>query len=672
MSKFIFTILLGLFPGFKPHEALALSPHAWNPSIEKSFISQSNESGYLAKPERIIKVPAEFPTIAKAVEAAKEGDWIIISPGKYFEKKIELKKSITISSEWKLTGDESKIEATIIDSEDESLFTITANGVEISGLHMINGNHTLDILANVTVMYNHFVNNLDAISFEGSGGGYIGYNTIENDRDDGIDLDIQFNENNKGSNVLVEHNTIINSNDDGIEIRLFNYPDQNIKYVIRENTIMGSKNAGIQIISYDKYTGKEFMIHHNIISGCKTGLGCMEGSNTVEDLSGASKMDEMVYFFNNTLVDNQMGATGGNAIVAINNLVQGNALGGFKKFGKNSAVINNLFYRNGGDEFIELDNAVTKEGNIFSLDPLLDKTSFMPALNSPTIDAGIGKYVVKDIGLIEIPVKYISGSVPDIGAIAYNAESKTPSRKHTLIVDAGEDMVLVAPANDGILRGRIIGNSESFFDSYWKLDKGIGKVEISNPNKIQTKVKFHQNGIYQFSLVSSDGKQTGFDKKTIRYIADGDGKKLFLKEQSINMIEAEDYSYSYGNTSVMMSEESSENKYIKMDRGDAGQKTFLEYSVGISENADIFMWLLVKNVNSRKSPIQIKFNNQELESFSVSNNRKWNWIKVPGKLSLTAGQWPILIRNDEGSILVDKILFSFDPRSSPKRNILPK
>jgi len=368
---------------------------------------------------RILKVPTDFPTIARAAEHSKDGDWIILSPGKYYENTIEINKAVTVSSEWKLKGDESKIDETIIDAGDKTLFIIKANGVEISGFNIINGDHTLDISANVTIMHNHFVNNLDAMSFESGSGGHAAYNTVENDKDDGLDIDIGSDKNNIGSDILVEHNTIINSSDDGIEIRLFSYPNQNINYIIRENIVIGSKNAGIQLISYDKYTGKVFHIHHNIFRDCKIGLGCMEGSNTSEDLSGASKMDEQIYFYNNTIVGNKMGATGGNNIIALNNIIEENELGGFKRFGINSAIINNLFYKNGNGDFIELNDAVLRSGNIFSKDPLLDKTTFTPAINSPCVNAGKDKYELNGIVFLKIDSKYIVGSAPDIGAIEY-------------------------------------------------------------------------------------------------------------------------------------------------------------------------------------------------------------------------------------------------------------
>lgn len=380
-------------------------------SCQQKTKTTSNENG------RIIKVPSDYSTIAEAVKNSADGDWVILAPGKYFEMKIDVNKSVAISSEWKLTEDSSKIAETIIDSQDSVLFNVMKDGVEISGLKIINGDHPLNIMAKVTIKNNLFSGNLDAMSFEGSGGGYVGYNFVENDRDDGLDLDIRLGGNNHGTDIVVEHNTIIDSNDDGIEIRLYDYPDQNIHYIIRNNKIVSSNNAGIQIISYDIFTGKTFDIHHNILSECKVGLGCMEGTNTRENIAGATTMDELICFYNNTLVDNQMGATGGNNLIAMNNLVMGNTQGGFKKFGKNSAAINNLFFSNGTEDFVDFKESVTKEGNIFSADPYIDNITFKPASNSQCIDAGKQNYVLNGKTLIEVDAKYVSGSAPDIGAV---------------------------------------------------------------------------------------------------------------------------------------------------------------------------------------------------------------------------------------------------------------
>lgn len=369
--------------------------------------------------KNIIRVPKDFQTIAQAVTHAINNDYIVIAPGSYNESEITIDKSVVITSEWKLDGDESKIENTIIDAGDKNLFSIIAGEVEISGLKIINGDHPLDINANVSISHNHFINNKDAISFEGSGGGYAGYNTIENDRDDGIDLDIRKGEKNTGTDITIEYNKISNSNDDGIEIRLYDYQAQNIKYDIHNNTISESKNAGIQIISYDVFTGKEFKIHHNILRDCKVGLGCMEGTNTKENLNGASTMDEMIYFYNNTLFNNQLGATGGNSVNAMNNVVMHNKLGGFKRLGKNSAIINNLFFQNGDLDFVELYENVLNRSNLLGINPLLNENTLTPLVRSPCINGGEKILVVNGKQIIKISNKSFVGKNPDLGAVEF-------------------------------------------------------------------------------------------------------------------------------------------------------------------------------------------------------------------------------------------------------------
>lgn len=399
--KFIVTIVLLLFS--TTHNQIYFA----------TGYSQKNKKG------NIIRIPADFSSIAQAVTNAKNDDCIIIAPGIYNESEITIDKNIVIASEWKLDGDKSKIEKTIIDAGNKNLFSIKTNGVEISGLKIINGDHPLDINAIVTISNNYFADNKDAISFEGSGGGYAGFNIIENDKDDGIDLDIRKGGVHIGSDITIEYNKISDSNDDGIEIRLYDYPNQNIKYNIRNNIITGSKNAGIQLISYDIFTGKEFNIHHNIIKGCKVGLGCMEGTNTKENTNGASTLDELIYFYNNTLSENQVGATGGNTIYAMNNVVLNNKLGGFKHFSRKSVVVNNLFFQNGNNNLLDCSGHVILRSNLLDVEPGLNEASFMPLAGSPCIDAGEKYLIVNDKRVLKISGNSFNGKKPDLGAVEF-------------------------------------------------------------------------------------------------------------------------------------------------------------------------------------------------------------------------------------------------------------
>lgn len=379
----------------------------------------SQTSGLLAISKgKLLKVPAQYATISEAVQQANNGDTIILSPGNYTEKDIRINKAVVISSEWRLTGNQSAINKTCINADKGTLFKIYVDGVEISGLKVMNGKHSIVAYAKTKIIYNHIVNDqTDGISLESGSGGYVAYNLIENPGDDGIDIDIGENPKNIGSDVVVEHNTIVNSHDDGMEIRLYNSLRQNIQYEIRSNIFLGSGNDGIQLISYDVHTGKVFNIHHNIFKGCNAAIGCMEGANTVENLNGSSKMDEWVYFYNNTIVENKIAATGGNNMVAVNNVVYNNVLGGFKRFGNSSVISNNLFFNNNNADFIEAHSSVIKNKNLFQRDPLLDKGTFTPGKGSPCINSGVKRYVFKGETLFNISANAFSGPAPNLGAV---------------------------------------------------------------------------------------------------------------------------------------------------------------------------------------------------------------------------------------------------------------
>jgi hypothetical protein len=449
-------------------------------------------SGQIIK-ANIIKVPSDFNTIAQAVINAQAGDTIILSPGTYNEKNIDINIPLTISSEWLITGDQAFIDVTYITPTDAILFSIKSDNVEISGLTIFDGDHTLDINSRVTVKYNRFYNNLDPVSMETGGGGYVGYNLMENNKDDGIDLDISISSNYTGSDILIEHNTITNSHDDGIEIRLFAIPNQNIHYEIRNNLITGSNNAGIQLISYDIYTGKVFDIHHNIIRNCKIALGCMGGSNTSENLGGASLMDEKVFLYNNTFIENQMGATGGNSMIAINNIISGNTIGGFKRFGPYSVIANNLFYNNMGSDFIEINYLVELSDNIHGEDPLLDEITFIPANGSPAIDAGLNKFILDEITVIEIAPEEYSGIAPDIGAMETNFETAVAP-----VTDISDDWLIRNTPNPFLQSTKISFNlaQKSFIklDVYDMMGRNISILAEGLLNK----------GMYTFEWLATD------------------------------------------------------------------------------------------------------------------------------------------------------------------------
>lgn len=628
-------------------------------SMHLSAISNLRDNGVTIGDT--LRVPTEFSIISKAVEISSDGDIIIIAPGKYLEKNIILNKAITVTSLWKLTGDESTINKTIIDSDGEKLFLIKTDGIEISGLKIINGDHTLEVAANVKIIHNHFSGNLDAISMEAGAGGYVAYNITENDIDDGLDIDIGDDGSELiGSDVIIEYNTIINSHDDGIEIRLFSRPDQNVKYIIRRNTIIGSGNAGIQLISYDLPTGKIFYISDNIFKDCKTALGCMEGAKTGENLEGASMMDEPVYFYNNTIINNRMGATGGNAIYAFNNLVVNNKEGGFKRFGKNSIAQHNLFYKNGGSNFIEISQEARIKDNLLDSDPQINMEYFSLAQGSPAIDAGLGEFMVNGQMAFTVPAVNFLGSAPDLGAIETGWRGQTAPIVIPVLASAGKD--IITEDNTVELSGILQGSTENT-EILWLKETGPGKVKFYGANKLATKAEFDQHGIYRLALTAQNGNLTAKDQITVRYVHSGSGKEYFAKNNEAFKTEAEDFTYSYGQIDQVVDNLKDGNSIIKMS-SKPEIISMLEFSVGIENVGFYTLWIRCKS--SGENNLSVFFNEKEITQISAPSGESDTWIKSDKTIRATGGQWSLLLKLESGTVSIDKIIFTPDKEFIPQ------
>jgi hypothetical protein len=200
--------------------------------------------------------------------------------------------------------------------------------------------------------------------------------------------------------------------------------------------IIGSRGDGIQLVDYPddpQDTNRRFIIVGNLIANSlRAGIGLMPNANTVEDLSGANTA-EAVRVFNNTLFGNNHGISGGDNLVAFNNIIANSTGRGVWRVegepGANSVVAYTLFYNNS----IDADQTTIGAGIITGQDPRFvaapnagpdgvwetvddDFSGLLLQGSSPAVDRGIAQYVtVNGEPVPPGPPEGFIGAAPDLG-----------------------------------------------------------------------------------------------------------------------------------------------------------------------------------------------------------------------------------------------------------------
>jgi PKD repeat protein len=369
-----------------------------------------------ANAARTIRVPQDVATIQGAINAAVDGDTILVAPGTYRES-LTIAKAITLASQYHTTGSLGYRDTTIIDAGGAAyaiwITSAVRSAVTITGFTIRNADDGVTINGPFRFIGNRVTDMGDGLDWEG-GIGEVRGNIFEANGDDGIDLDL-------ASFGVIEDNVIRNNGDDGIEVRLHDYTGPMMTIVIRRNVISGNDEDGIQLIDYAGLSSRTFSIENNLIQGNRmVGLGIMGNGNTIEDFSGFA-MPEPVFVTNNTFAGNDHGMTGGAKVTARNNIFTGATRIGMKNVAGASTVAHNLFWAN-GTNFTSSNVDTTRT---IASNPLLDAT-YRLQTGSPAIDAGV------DVG-----VPY-NGAAPDLGA--YETGTTSPS---TVSANAGPDQTAV-------------------------------------------------------------------------------------------------------------------------------------------------------------------------------------------------------------------------------------
>ncbi len=361
----------------------------------------------------ILLVPGQYPTIQAAVDAAIDGDVVLVAPGVYYERVVIGGKSVTLASEFLTTGDAAFVDSTVIDGGggDFVVHVLPTAGPDttIVGVTLRNARDGVLSQGSLKFLNNRVHATGDGIDYDNNtagspSGGLVRDSVIEANTDDGIDLDDDVA-------VVIENTIIRNNGDDGIEVRLHDYTGPTLDIVIRDNTITGNGEDGIQLIDGTGLTDRSFRIERNVIAdNTDAGVGMMPGMQTVENFGGAD-LAEPVVLANNTIVANNHGVTGGDNLVLVNNIIANNVVG-LKRARVDSTAAYNLFFGNGTD----IQDVITDPGTTLFADPLLNPDYTVdPA--SPAVDAGTSLFTWNGNIIVDLTPADYRGAAPDLGGM---------------------------------------------------------------------------------------------------------------------------------------------------------------------------------------------------------------------------------------------------------------
>ncbi len=190
--------------------------------------------------------------------------------------------------------------------------------------------------------------------------------------------------------------------------------------MIRGNRIVQSRADGIQFIDYFQDTNRVFTIERNLIkeSG-KAAIGMTDNAESGEDFRAAS-IRERIHVFHNTFVGNDHGISGGDNLIALNNIFQGHFLA-MKNVDADSIASYNLFWNN-TTNFVG--SSVVQATSRFA-DPLLDANDRLGP-GSPAIDAGIAHFEWRGEVVMDQPGSSYNGAAPDLGWFEREAANPLP------------------------------------------------------------------------------------------------------------------------------------------------------------------------------------------------------------------------------------------------------
>ncbi|MGZ6316080.1 MAG: hypothetical protein ACXWNQ_02375 [Anaerolineales bacterium] len=427
----------------------------------------------------VLKVPGNYRTIQAGIDAAKPGDIIQVAPGTYNEN-ITIDKAVSLTAE---TFDQINPtnNTTILDGRGQEATVQIAEGLSqmpaLYGFVIRNSKNGIQASSEFTAENNFFYGSTVSVHYQIGSGGVNRGNLYFNSGDDAIHLD------NMSRPLLIENNRIMYAGDDAIEVGLpsDSVPTSPVEVDIWNNMLIGSREDGIKFVDAATNTldaNRRFVIVSNLLANNRrAGIGMMSNTNTNEDYSGADTA-EAVRVYNNTFYGNDYGISGGDNLVAFNNIIANTASRGAWRVqggsAANSVIADSLFFGNR----VDTDQTTLGPGDIFGQDPLFltapspgpdgswgtvddDFGGLLLQQGSPAIDKGVTQFGSNDGEAVPpTPIAGFAGAAPDLGWREYGSPIFiTPTAVGTALPTASITMTVAASATPAASQTSIPGAS---------------------------------------------------------------------------------------------------------------------------------------------------------------------------------------------------------------------